>query len=158
MPGRGNQDKRQYAPTGEDRVLSEPRVGYRRTNQKSGIQKNERQSVGRWRKKDQRRDNKRREKWEKHRRNRDHNSRNISEQSHRQQSDSSHQEMNVEEDWLISEKSTQLGMVGFEAQSQAARQLEWNTYGGWNSNESLIQDLEIVNNTPVTTTNKERPK
>ena len=65
VPGRGHQDKRKYAPTGEDRVLSKPRVVYRRTRD-SQLGDGERRN----------RDNKRREKWEKHRRNRDHNSKN----------------------------------------------------------------------------------
>ena len=49
-------------------------------------------------------------------------------------------------------------MTDFEPQSKAAKQLEWNTYGGWSSNESLIHDPEFVNDTPVTMTNNERPK
>ena len=69
------------------------------------------------------------------------------------------QKMNIEEDWHASElSSTQVGMTDFEPQSKAAKQLEWNTYGGWSSNESLIHDPEFVNDTPVTMTNNERPK
>ena len=65
------------------------------------------------------------------------------------------QEMNIEEKWQGSEtSSTQLGMTDFEAQSEAARQLEWNKYCRWNSNDHP----EFVNGTPVTVTNNERPK
>ena len=71
---------------------------------------------------------------------------------------SENQDKNIEEDWHVSDTSTQLGMIDFEAQSQAAKQNEWNTYGGWTSIESLIHDSELVNETPVTTTNNERSK
>ena len=69
------------------------------------------------------------------------------------------QEMNSEENWHRSEKSpTQLRMTDFEAQSEAARQLKWNTYGRRTSKESLIQDPEIVNDTPVAVTNNKKHK
>ena len=56
------------------------------------------------------------------------------------------QGMNTEENWHASETtSTQLRMTDFDA----ARQLEWNTYGGWTTNVSLIHDPELFNDTQL---------
>ena len=69
------------------------------------------------------------------------------------------QKTETEENWHGSEMlSTQLRKTDFELQSEAARQLEWITNGRWNSKESLFQYPDIVIDTPVTVTNKERSK
>ena len=85
----------------------------------------------------------------------------IAEEEHKKKESeqSGNQEMNVEEDWHAGEtSSTEQRITDIEAQSKAARHLEWNTNGGWTSNDTLIHDPQFVNDTPVTVTIDERPK